>query len=290
MASRFTDTGKWQDEWFVDLDKWSKYVFLYLCDNCDMAGFYELSTRRMMFDLCLDKDEIKGAMMGLKRCYVLSTDKRILFLKNFVKHQRNLPIRVKNKAHEGILRRFEYYRERFSEDLMQLAGIEIDNEILKSEIIGASKGHQRGTGNSNSNSNSKGNKGVIGGIDFQNFWDLYGKKVGDRRDIEKKWNALGRDVQQQILTILPDWKKCFATDYQLQPYPATFLNQQRWNDQIVIVSKDGQVGGGKYPKQYSRKFEETLNGKALNDYWAHLRAEGYKAKKDHVGNVIDWVQ
>ena len=51
MAYRYSDTLKWQDEWFVDLTSIEKLLFLYLYDNCDIAGFFELSYRKISFDL-----------------------------------------------------------------------------------------------------------------------------------------------------------------------------------------------------------------------------------------------
>jgi hypothetical protein len=135
MAYRFSDTGKWADEWFVDLSPLEKLLFLYLCDNCDIAGFYELSLRKLNFDTGISPDEIKGALKGLERGYILSEDKRVLFLKKFVKHQKNLPLNPDNKAHRGIISRFENYSDRFEDDLIAFVN------------KGASMGLQSPTGN-----------------------------------------------------------------------------------------------------------------------------------------------
>jgi len=69
-------------------------------------------------------------------------------------------------------------------------------------------------------------------IPFSEFWDLYDKKVGDKNKCEKKWKSLKPGTREKIMEVLPDWKKQI-TDKQFQPYPQTYLNQERWNDEII---------------------------------------------------------
>lgn len=45
MARRFTDSRKWDDEWFLDLPNKHKLLWLYLVDKCDHAGVYKHSQR-----------------------------------------------------------------------------------------------------------------------------------------------------------------------------------------------------------------------------------------------------
>lgn len=226
MAYRFTDTSKWDDEWFVDLKPLEKFTFMYLCDNCDMGGFFELSMRKLRFDLSLTDVEIKACFKGLERGFLLSTDKRILFVKNFLKHQKNLPLNPENKAHKGIFKRFENYTGRFEIDLIKF----VHKEIILPEIKGASKGLLSPTGNGIGNSKKI---EEYKGVDFENFWNLYAKKQGDKKNAQKKWMKLSVETQTKILSVLPIWKKQF-TDIQFQPFPETFINQERWNDEVLI--------------------------------------------------------
>lgn len=76
---------------------------------------------------------------------------------------------------------------------------------------------------------------TINNIDFNIFWDLYDKKVGDKNLCKKKWLKLSDEDMNKIISILPEWKSQFK-DKQFQPYPATFLNQERWNDEIKKTS------------------------------------------------------
>ena len=70
-------------------------------------------------------------------------------------------------------------------------------------------------------------------IPFQQFWDLYDKKVYDKSGCENKWNNLSDSDRQKIIDTIPAFKKSIK-DIQYLPYPATYLNQKRWNDIIPV--------------------------------------------------------
>ena len=91
MSKRYTDTNKYKDSWFIDLEPTCKLFFYYLIDNVDNAGFYEISFRHIQFHLGLGKDDILESIKGLERG-LLGANKElkngdVIFLKNFIKHQ-----------------------------------------------------------------------------------------------------------------------------------------------------------------------------------------------------------
>ena len=134
MAYRFTNTDKWRDAWFSELKPIEKLLFNYLCDNCDIAGFIEITIKKWSMDIGADKSQIEGALKGLARGLIYSNTNDCLFIKNFLKHQKNLPINQNNKAHLGIIYRFEAYKNKF--------GFENYNELIE----GACKGLQSPSG------------------------------------------------------------------------------------------------------------------------------------------------
>lgn len=138
MAYRFTNTDKWSDLWFMELRPMEKLLFNYLCDNCDIAGFIEVIPRKWAFDIGTDVSHIEGACKGLARGLIYSKSGDCVFLRTFLKHQKNLPLNPDNKAHIGILKRFNLYKERFD--------IEDINEFLERNNEGACKGLQSPTG------------------------------------------------------------------------------------------------------------------------------------------------
>jgi len=114
MAYRLTNTDKWGDAWFTKLKPMEKLLFNYLTDNCDIAGFIELNIKRWASDIGTDKRIIEGALKGLQRGLIYSNTNDCIYLRNFLKHQKNLPINEKNLAHVGILRRFTLYSYKFN--------------------------------------------------------------------------------------------------------------------------------------------------------------------------------
>ena len=134
MSSRFTETGKWSDPWFCQLTRFEKLLFNFLCDNCDIAGFIEINYKTWSSALDSDKEEIKGALKGLERGLIFSDDGEIVYLVNFLKHQKNTELNPSNMAHRGILKCYESVKYKFSNQ-------EIHNKFQRG-FKGASKGLQ----------------------------------------------------------------------------------------------------------------------------------------------------
>lgn len=139
MAYRFTNTDKWNDSWFLNLKPLEKLLFIYLCDNCDIAGFIEVNLRRWATDIDTNIRGIEGALKGLKRGLIFSHESDCIYIKNFLKHQKNYPLNEKNKAHLGIISRFEKYLYKFD--------YQNYNDFIERAFKGGSKGDKRGTGN-----------------------------------------------------------------------------------------------------------------------------------------------
>ena len=50
MAKRFTETEKWKDPWFSNLTNDEKVVWLFLLDDCNHAGIWQVNLRRLNFE------------------------------------------------------------------------------------------------------------------------------------------------------------------------------------------------------------------------------------------------
>lgn len=86
MAYRKFDTGTWQDPWFEDLSPKAKLAFIYLWTNeiCNQAGIYEISRKRMKFELGYDIDTIYKEIQAKVEWY---PEKNIIWIKNFFRRQ-----------------------------------------------------------------------------------------------------------------------------------------------------------------------------------------------------------
>ncbi len=135
MAYRFTNTDKWNDSWFLKLKPLEKLLFNYMCDNCNNAGFIELNERQWAVDICVEVSDIEGALEGLTRGLIKSNTNDCYYIRNFLKHQKNLPLNMNNPAHKGIVGIFQLYMYKF------------DITDINQFIEGASKGLTWGIGN-----------------------------------------------------------------------------------------------------------------------------------------------
>ena len=176
MAIRFTDTEKWSDAWFANLSSKSKLLFLYLCDNCNLTGIIEINYNLWAAHTSLKTVEIKLALSEISKCYVISNDGECLFIRNFLKHQRNLPINTQNRAHIKILDIYENYRHKFDNvDIMAL--------ITVAKIRGIEGGYKEdrtpsSIGIGNSIGNSKEDRGV-GEETWESSLEVYLRELGE---------------------------------------------------------------------------------------------------------------
>jgi len=149
MAYRFTNTEKWSDTWFLELKPIQKLLFLYLCDQCDIAGFIEVNERKFAFDLCTDKQAVNAALKGIEQGILFSSDRKVIFVRNFIRHQKNLPLDRNIKVRSSILDRLENNRKLFN------------FQSIDSFFLTLAEPLTKGYGNTNSNIEDK-DKGGMG--------------------------------------------------------------------------------------------------------------------------------
>lgn len=139
MAYRFTNTDKWNDAWFSDLRPLSKLLFLYLCDQCDIAGFIELNYKKISFELGCGKQEVERSLKEMGDRIVLSIDCKFIFIRHFIKHQRNTDLKETNTAHRGIINRLN--------DNLKIFDCQTVDDFFKAPLKPLSWGYGIGIGN-----------------------------------------------------------------------------------------------------------------------------------------------
>lgn len=86
MTFRKFDTCTWKDHWFENLNHKEKLAFIYFWTNdyCNQAGIYEISQRRIEFDIGYGIDMVSEA---LKEKVEWFPGQSVVWVKNFFKHQ-----------------------------------------------------------------------------------------------------------------------------------------------------------------------------------------------------------
>ena len=103
MSNRLTDSDKWKDIWFSNLSPHSKLLFIFLCENCNNAGIYEVNKKFMLFYLGINDEELKNSITEITKTYIKSNDGKRIWIKNYLKYQSKLPLNENNNNHKQIL-------------------------------------------------------------------------------------------------------------------------------------------------------------------------------------------
>ena len=84
MAKRFTDNQKWNRNWFMELSKDEKLLWLYILDNCEPNGLFDPNWKLINFMLETNFNDIPKA---LEKQLVRTNHSRKIFVEDFVNFQ-----------------------------------------------------------------------------------------------------------------------------------------------------------------------------------------------------------
>lgn len=96
---------------------------------------------------------------------------------------------------------------------------------------------------------------------FEDFWEAYDKKRGDKDKIEAKWEKLKQPDKEAIMEYIPRYIEA-NPDKQFRKDPATFLNNKSWNDEIISRNNKNQSGIQPTSNQgtFSRIYQRIASG------------------------------
>ena len=92
--------------------------------------------------------------------------------------------------------------------------------------------------------------------DFEDFWELYDKKVGDKNKLEAKWNKLSQKTKEEIIVYIPNYK-ISQPDKQFRKNPTTFLNNESWKDELIIKTKSNGIETTNKLRELSKAIRES---------------------------------
>lgn len=137
---RVSETGKWQDNFFIGLHPNAKLLLVYLYDNCNDSGFVEVNWKLFSVQLNMDVDHIKKSLMALKPS-LLSDTKKKLFIKDFLFHQDKLPLDKSNKEHQWIINKLESNLPKFNnaKEISRILDKVVDSSVVEKKQVGKKK-------------------------------------------------------------------------------------------------------------------------------------------------------
>lgn len=84
MSKRFIDTGLFDDDWFMDLSKDAKILWLYFITKCDHAGIIKLNTRLCKVQTGISDLETVKEQLGNR---IITVGEQLFFIPRFVQYQ-----------------------------------------------------------------------------------------------------------------------------------------------------------------------------------------------------------
>jgi hypothetical protein len=79
-------------------------------------------------------------------------------------------------------------------------------------------------------------------MDFEQFWQIYPRKVG-KLTAKRSWEKLSQVNQQKALEAIVEHRKYWVakgTEWEFIPHASSWLNQERFFDEIVLEQKENK--------------------------------------------------
>jgi hypothetical protein len=234
-------TSFWGDSFIQDLTPEQKYFFLYLLtnDKTKQCGIYEITVRQMCYDTGYNEETIKKLLefFNSKGKIQYSEETKEIALKNWAKFNDSSSPHVKtciNNELKLVKNRLliEYIYSIYTD-----AQEEQEEEQEQEQEVN---------------------------IDFNDFWDLYDKKVGEKIKLQKKWKSLKDSDRSLIMEYIPKYKIA-QPDKKFRKDPQTFINNKSWLDELIVSKivdqKTKTTPKSAYQLEYENQIEFYRNKK-----------------------------
>lgn len=271
MAKRFTDTEKWKDEWFLELEPLMKILWLYMLDTCDHAGVWKVNFKLASYSIGTVLDRQSAIKALGDRIQVVSLDK--WHIPKFITYQQKGALNPANNAHKGIINLLEYHKIQTSPYLVNANTPEgLASNSLDS--LGAQVKVKVEASSSFSSSSSSEEECVK----IDNVVQLFNDTCAGRGKISFCRGLSGKNIQDFIATtsfrdfkIINTWREIFQktaeSEFLTGQQPGTnFVATLNW---LVVHDNALKVLNGQYGKGKSENVASSKSGlhkiEALSD-------------------------
>lgn len=221
----------WTDSYIEKLSPDEKLIFIYLLTNplANVAGIYEIRTKRIGFETGYDVEVIETILNRFERDKKLLRHNDWLCLVNHIKNQSLNPSII-----EGCRRIFDELPPDVGQAVTGwVQGGLLNLTLLNLTLLNSTKLTVKTVRNAYNKKEVEEHPG------FVDFWSKYPKKTG-KGEAEKAW-IKNRPPLDVVLAAIDAQKKTrqWTTDEgKYIPYPATWLNQKRWEDDPEIKTEN----------------------------------------------------
>jgi len=166
-------------------------------------------------ELSMGKYELKGAKQKLSELKIVNLKRKSIPAKTYYKLNKDYLIRLITSC--GKTR--------------QLVMGKTHNKTMEKPTTTTENTTYNNTKNNITSLSDKSDEDNIRLSQFNNFWNLYNKKI-DKPKCEHKWNKLSDKDREDIIKHLDDYVKA-TPDKQYRKNPSTYLNNKSWENEII---------------------------------------------------------
>ena len=242
----------WQDDFVLELTPEEKFFYLYLMTNSKttQCGIYELPKKIIQFETGYNSDTVDKLINRFVEYgkIMYSNDTKEVFMLNWIKYNYSTSPKVQTCISNEL------------KTVKEPAFIDVFNKLLIQygySIDTVCKGVRNNNKNNNKNNNNNNNKNKnnnkhicsLYSSHFDTFYNLYPRKVNKKKSQEKYYSILkqsknpeetANDILEGLKRYIDFWERD-KTELQFIPHPTTWLNGERWNDDLKQSNKKSRL-------------------------------------------------
>lgn len=257
----------WEDTKVTDdFTAEDKYFMLYLLTNnkTNLIGCYEISAKQIAYDMGYSVDCIRNLLDRFEKIHkiiVYNLENKEILIKNWGKYNWNTSPKLESALIKGVESvKTDQFRE-------WLKSVVTSNKLIPYaypiDTVCEKKAYPMDTTVTVTDTDTVSDSDIKENTEshFSAFWESYPRK--ESKEKTKQWfmkNKPSEELQSKILEALERFKKTEQwQDKQFIPHPTTWLNQKRWEDEVIIGGSQKPNGKkvAKLPDWYD-KYEKDL--------------------------------
>ena len=134
MAKRFTDTEKWKKPFIRGLQGAYKLLWLYICDDCDHAGIWQVD-----FDVAQirigEKIDLNEAIKSFEDKIVIFDKGNKWFIPSFIEFQYPSGLNPENRSHNSVIILLEKYNLLDKQNKPLISPLEGRKDMVKDMVM-----------------------------------------------------------------------------------------------------------------------------------------------------------
>lgn len=239
---RFTETKKWDDPWFMELSPTAKLLWVWLLDHCDNAGVIEINTKLSSFQI---GQPIEDRHISELSSRIKSIENGKIWIEKFIQFQYGT-LSTTSRPHVSVLSLIQHHGIKMDQNRIMIQHhdpksgsnrdyVEGIYTLQEKDKVRTSTGQEEGMQGEEEDQPVTVQKNDT--QDFLKFWSSYPRKVGKGKAVKAFSKAIKQtDIETMLSAITLQsegdaWRKDGG---QFIPHPATWLNGERWLDEITI--------------------------------------------------------